>query len=75
VGPGLPQVVLVLSASPAAEAYAQSLYENLHRMDASGADRLLVAEPPAGPEWTAVRDRLMRAQVDARQPRNAHQRL
>jgi L-threonylcarbamoyladenylate synthase len=42
-------------------AYARSLYDHLRRLDASGAARLLVARPPAGPAWEAIHDRLKRA--------------
>ena len=41
--------------------YAHHLYEFLHQMDASGAERLLVQRPPAQAQWAAVRDRLERA--------------
>jgi L-threonylcarbamoyladenylate synthase len=60
-----PRLVLALPAANDPEEYARLLYTNLHRMDASGADLLLVAEPPQGPEWLAVHDRLNRAQAGA----------
>jgi len=41
--------------------FARQLYDLLHQMDASGADRLLVQRPPAGPAWAALNDRLERA--------------
>ncbi|HEU0200465.1 MAG TPA: L-threonylcarbamoyladenylate synthase [Burkholderiaceae bacterium] len=56
-------VVLRLLAPPAPEAYARSLYALLHRLDAAGAARILVAWPPAEPVWEAVRDRLQRART------------
>jgi L-threonylcarbamoyladenylate synthase len=56
-----PHVRLHVLASDSAERYAAGLYDALRRLDASGARRLLVAEPPAGPAWEAVRDRLKRA--------------
>ncbi len=56
-----PQVVLRLVAPASPQAYAHRLYDQLHRMDASGAERLLVAMPPEGEAWDAVRDRLGRA--------------
>jgi L-threonylcarbamoyladenylate synthase len=58
-------VALAIAASTDADAYARSLYAHLHRMDASGADLLLVAEPPHGPSWEAVHDRLSRARAGA----------
>lgn len=42
-------------------AYSSQLYAELHRMDAAGVDRIVVAAVDAGPKWEAVRDRLMRA--------------
>lgn len=44
-----------------AEAYARALYSELHRLDALGAEVILVEQPPAGPEWEGIRDRLKRA--------------
>lgn len=46
-----------------AAGYAAGLYATLHELDAAGLDRLVVALPPAGDEWLAVRDRLRRAAV------------
>jgi L-threonylcarbamoyladenylate synthase len=39
----------------------QRLYDTLRRLDTMGADRILIATPPAGSAWSALRDRLMRA--------------
>jgi len=50
-----------MDAAAEPEAYGQSLYANLRTLDRSGADVLLVADPPTGPAWAAVRDRLTRA--------------
>jgi L-threonylcarbamoyladenylate synthase len=50
---------IVAGTDPAA--YAQALYANLRKLDAAGADEILVESVPAGPEWDAVRDRLQRA--------------
>lgn len=44
-----------------AKAYAAELYAELHRMDAAGVDRIVVAAVAAGPQWQAIRDRLTRA--------------
>jgi L-threonylcarbamoyladenylate synthase len=57
------QVTLAIAASEDATEYAHSLYANLHRLDKSGADKLLVAAPPATGPWEAVHDRLQRAQA------------
>ncbi len=59
--PPLPAVVHWWIAPPAPEQYARHLYEFLHRMDASGAERLLVQRPPREPQWAALHDRLERA--------------
>jgi L-threonylcarbamoyladenylate synthase len=40
---------------------AQQLYYTLHKMDALGAEILLIEAPPAAPEWLAILDRLTRA--------------
>jgi L-threonylcarbamoyladenylate synthase len=52
-----------LSAPEAAEAYAHELYAALRALDASGVDTILLETPPAGPEWSAIHDRLGRAAV------------
>ena len=54
-------VVLWLVAPDAPQAYALHLYEFLHAMDASGAQRLLVQRPPRGEAWSALHDRLERS--------------
>jgi L-threonylcarbamoyladenylate synthase len=38
-----------------------ALYDSLHRLDDLGLEAILVLLPPDTPEWTAVRDRLIRA--------------
>jgi L-threonylcarbamoyladenylate synthase len=48
-----------------AEGYARGLYAALHEMEDRGCGLILVEEPPAGPEWSAVRDRLDRAAAPA----------
>ena len=45
-------------------AVAARLYAELHALDAGGYDRIIAALPPAGPEWQAVRDRLIRAAAE-----------
>jgi L-threonylcarbamoyladenylate synthase len=54
-------VVLWLIAPDAPQPYALHLYEFLHAMDASRAERLLVQRPPHGEAWAAVHDRLGRS--------------
>ena len=56
-----PNLRLHLLASDDPAEYARLLYDHLRRLDASGATRLIVAEPPDTPPWEAVRDRLKRA--------------
>jgi L-threonylcarbamoyladenylate synthase len=41
--------------------YGHDLYANLRRLDATGAQRILVESPPATGPWEAVNDRLGRA--------------
>ncbi len=41
--------------------YAAVLYERLHEADAQGWDWIAIEQPPAGEEWSAIRDRLERA--------------
>jgi L-threonylcarbamoyladenylate synthase len=52
----------VLPADPAG--YAAHLYAALHELDDAGLDRIVVALPPDGDAWLAVRDRLRRACAD-----------
>jgi L-threonylcarbamoyladenylate synthase len=61
-------VALWLVAPDAPQPYALHLYEFLHAMDASGAERLLVQRPPRGEPWLALHDRLERscAEFDGR---------
>ena len=57
--PAAPDAVVRLPADPAA--YARELYAALHALDDDGCAVVLVEEPPAGPAWAGVRDRLARA--------------
>lgn len=50
---------ICLSSEPAA--VAEALYDALHRLDALGADRILVRMPPDTAKWAAITDRLTRA--------------
>jgi L-threonylcarbamoyladenylate synthase len=42
-------------------AYAATLYEMLHRLDAESWDWIAVERPPDTPEWSGVLDRLKKA--------------
>ena len=44
-----------------AAAVAQELFAVLRELDAAGVSSIWVEQPPAGPEWDGVRDRLQRA--------------
>lgn len=57
------EVALAIAAAESADDYARLLYWSLHRLDSSGADRLIVAAPPTGSQWEAIQDRLQRAQA------------
>ncbi len=59
--PGDDKSTVWIEASTHAERYARDLYANLRALDLSGCDQILVEEPPATAEWTAIRDRLSRA--------------
>lgn len=61
-------VKLHLKAAAGPEQFAHDLYAHLHRLDRAGADRILIAEPPAGPEWDAIRDRLHKAAAGSANP-------
>jgi L-threonylcarbamoyladenylate synthase len=50
-----------IEASSDPERYGRALYANLRELDASGCDEIVVEAPPDSAEWSAVRDRLMRA--------------
>tara|TARA_Y100000589_G_scaffold67512_1_gene59183 strand:- start:97 stop:1110 length:1014 start_codon:yes stop_codon:yes gene_type:complete len=51
--------VSVLPKEP--QAYARTLYDELHRCDAGGAELICVEAVPEKPEWNAIADRLSRA--------------
>ena len=53
--------VLWIAASRDPATYAHDLYVNLRALDGSGCELILVEDPPAGDEWTGVKDRLTRA--------------
>jgi L-threonylcarbamoyladenylate synthase len=47
-----------------AAGYAHYLYSLLRRMDSAGCHLIIAEAVPDSPEWTAIRDRLMRASVE-----------
>jgi L-threonylcarbamoyladenylate synthase len=49
---------------PSATQYAHRLYAVLHELDAGGFSALWIEVPPDVPQWTAVRDRILRATRD-----------
>ncbi len=51
----------IIQMPQSAADYAAALYDKLHQADEAGLDWIAVDEPPATPEWEAVRDRLHRA--------------
>lgn len=52
---------LVRMVPAVASQYAHELYANLRALDATGADLILVEQPPQTPAWAAINDRLERA--------------
>jgi L-threonylcarbamoyladenylate synthase len=56
------QIVVVEMPSEPKE-YAACFYSALHSLEESKVETIVVAMPPAGDEWLAVRDRLQRAAV------------
>jgi L-threonylcarbamoyladenylate synthase len=48
--------------------YAAGLYAALHRLEDAGCEAIVIAEPPGGGAWAAVRDRLTRASAQERAP-------
>jgi L-threonylcarbamoyladenylate synthase len=58
--PGVAARRVQLPADPAG--YAALLYAALHQLDREGLPWIAVEAPPETPEWSAIRDRLQRAQ-------------
>jgi L-threonylcarbamoyladenylate synthase len=54
-------VINILQMPQSTPDYAAALYDALHRADAAGVEWIAVDQPPEGPEWEAVQDRLRRA--------------
>jgi L-threonylcarbamoyladenylate synthase len=64
IGPAnreVPPDVVLVEMPKAPQAFAASLYDTLHVLDAAGLDVLVLSRPPIGDAWTAVHDRLSRA--------------
>jgi L-threonylcarbamoyladenylate synthase len=57
----LPQAHAAIRLPSTPDGFAHALYAALRAMDGSGADLILVEEPPQGPAWVGVNDRLRRA--------------
>jgi L-threonylcarbamoyladenylate synthase len=56
-----PEAVMVRFLPRDADLYARQLYESLRQAEASACTQILVEQPPSGPDWQAVHDRLSRA--------------
>lgn len=52
-------------------AYAQRVYAAMRELDTTGCREILIEAPPDTPEWAAVRDRLLRAAAQVRNPGQA----
>ena len=61
----LPADTRGLSLPAQAEAYAHGLYAALRELDSRDAAYILIEQPPSGPDWLAVNDRITRALVGA----------
>lgn len=53
--------VFTIASETEALPYGRDLYENLHKLDRAGADRILALRTPATGPWAAIADRLARA--------------
>jgi len=53
-----------ITAPPAADLYAQKLYDSLRKLDSLALHKILVESVPAGSQWDGVRDRLARASAE-----------
>ena len=58
----VPAGVRILEMPENPQAFAAILYDSLHVLDAAELDVLVMSQPPLGDLWTAVHDRLSRAQ-------------
>ncbi len=57
-----------IAAPRDAAGYAHALYASLRRLDDSGCETIVVEQPPRGPEWAAINDRLARAAAGSSGP-------
>jgi L-threonylcarbamoyladenylate synthase len=57
-----------IAAPRDAASYAHALYASLRRLDEAGCDAIIVEQPPQGPEWAAINDRLARAATGSSPP-------
>jgi len=57
-----------ITAPRDAVGYAHALYASLRRLDDSACETIIVEQPPQGPEWAAINDRLARAAAGASAP-------
>lgn len=62
--PQLPEFARVAVIPRDAEAFARAFYGELHECDARGIEAIVVEQPPDGPEWAGILDRLARASAD-----------
>jgi L-threonylcarbamoyladenylate synthase len=51
----------ILELTADTTAYARQFYARLRELDQSGATAIYIEMPPDAPQWTAVRDRIVRA--------------
>ncbi|MEY3516073.1 MAG: hypothetical protein RIS67_290 [Pseudomonadota bacterium] len=61
----LPSGTQGISLPIQSEAYAQGLYAALRELDSRFAACILIEQPPSGPDWLAVNDRITRALAGA----------
>jgi len=61
----LPSGTQGISLPIQSEAYAQGLYAALRELDSRNAACILIEQPPSGPDWLAVNDRITRALAGA----------
>ena len=61
----LPSGTQGISLPIQSEAYAQGLYAALRELDSRNAACILIEQPPSGPDWLAVNDRIKRALAGA----------
>lgn len=55
------RLALLIEAPEDVLTYGSTLYDHLHALDAAGASRIFIEQPPQHADWAAVNDRLNRA--------------